>query len=228
MRNLSQKVLTDEEYRRVVAAIDALLADPDSLARRAGLVAIMGLATGLRQNELRRLCWEHVNFSTGTVRVTRLKARGPDWTKGVPESGAVTDTMTISADVLDRLRPLRRHFGPMFVTSRGTPVGARTLLNDWRLVMARAGLERPRTHGARGMHVMRHTYATRLARKTKKPFVVRDALGHKNIATSIAYVENDPEEIRRAVTEAFRTDAFADDGSEAIAQRVAALLRKTA
>ncbi|MBZ0173639.1 MAG: tyrosine-type recombinase/integrase, partial [Phycisphaerales bacterium] len=60
-----------------------------------------------------------------------------------------------------------------------------------------AGIDRPVT-----VHSLRHTFATRLRRKTGDLRIVQVALGHRQLATTEVYAHVGGEEVRRAVSRA--------------------------
>ena len=60
--------------------------------------------------------------------------------------------------------------------------------------LAQAGITRPFS-----IHSLRHTFATRLYRKTGDLYLVQRALGHRQITTTEIYAKVDDDAVRRAV-----------------------------
>jgi integrase/recombinase XerD len=48
--------------------------------------------------------------------------------------------------------------------------------------------------------VLRHTFATDLYQRTRDVFLVKEALGHRSIESTLVYVRSDRERLREVVT----------------------------
>jgi site-specific recombinase XerD len=59
----------------------------------------------------------------------------------------------------------------------------------------RAGIAR-----ATGTHCLRHSFATRLYRRTRDLLLVRTALHHRSITSTMVYAVADRDEVRRVVS----------------------------
>ena len=59
----------------------------------------------------------------------------------------------------------------------------------------RPGVRSPRTFGT---HVLRHTRATDLYRKTGDLLVVKELLGHRSVASTLVYARADEARLRAA------------------------------
>ena len=55
------------------------------------------------------------------------------------------------------------------------------------------------TRSSGTIHSLRHTFATRLYRKTGDLYLVQKALGHRQITTTEIYARVDDQAVRRAV-----------------------------
>ena len=141
------------------------------------------LDTGIRVSEAAALCVEDVELDEKLIRV-----------KG---KGGKQRTRFLPVETRDLLRPLvARQTGeaPLFRTSAGQPVTdrhMRRLLDQWA---ARAGIARP-VHP----HLLRHTFATSLLKKTGNLRLVQLALDHESPKTTAVYAHVADEELRAAI-----------------------------
>ncbi len=53
--------------------------------------------------------------------------------------------------------------------------------------------------GTSGTHALRHSFATRLYRKSRNVLLVKQALGHRNIESTLVYAQADESQLRRAL-----------------------------
>ncbi|MCC7169651.1 MAG: tyrosine-type recombinase/integrase [Planctomycetes bacterium] len=51
----------------------------------------------------------------------------------------------------------------------------------------------------RGAHALRHTFATALYRRTGDVLIVKEALGHRSVASTLVYAQASEERLRRAM-----------------------------
>ena len=132
------RVLTDEEFARTVAAIDAI---PDPHVRVAFLVL---MDTGARKSEVLRARWQDIDLDGGLWRIPSPKSGRPQM-------------IPLAAGTVDLLRNVER-LGPWLVPGRN-PASHRTDLKDaWEEVRIAAKLEGVTIHDLRrtfGLHVAR-------------------------------------------------------------------------
>ena len=76
-------------------------------------------------------------------------------------------------------------------------LGARQIQLNFAQWLAQAGITRPFS-----IHSLRHTFATRLYRKTGGLYLVQRALGHRQITTTEVYARVSDDSLREAVTSA--------------------------
>jgi integrase/recombinase XerC len=84
---------------------------------------------------------------------------------------------------------------PVFRSKSGCRLGARQVQLNFARWLAQAGITRPFS-----IHSLRHTFATRLYRKTGDLYLVQKALGHRQITTTEIYARVSDEALRRAVS----------------------------
>ncbi|MCB9833043.1 MAG: tyrosine-type recombinase/integrase [Planctomycetes bacterium] len=77
----------------------------------------------------------------------------------------------------------KRQLGPVFCARGGTRLGARQAQRRFRELAAEAGIG-----AGASPHALRHTYATRLYATSKDILVVKLALRHRSIESTVIYV----------------------------------------
>ncbi len=124
--------LRPDEAARLVAELPSHLAD----------LAVLTLATGLRQSNASFLTWAQIDMQ-----------RGMAWIHADESKSGKSFSVPLNEDALSVLRS--RHGGhPVYVTTyKGRPV-ARTSTRAWYKALARAGIENFRWHD------LRHTWAS--------------------------------------------------------------------
>jgi site-specific recombinase XerD len=76
----------------------------------------------------------------------------------------------------------------VFRSKSGRRLGARQIQLNSSRWLRQAGITRPFS-----IHSLRHTFATRLYRKTADPYLVQRTLGHRQITTTEVYAKVDDE-----------------------------------
>jgi integrase/recombinase XerC len=84
---------------------------------------------------------------------------------------------------------------PVFRSKSGRRLGARQIQLNFARWLGLAGITRPFS-----IHSLRHTFATRLYRRTGDLYLVQRALGHRQITTTEIYARVSDDTLRRAVT----------------------------
>jgi integrase/recombinase XerC len=167
------------------AQVDALLGALDSArgetARRDGVLIRMLLATGIRLGSALALDVEDLDFATGAVTLRRVKRDR-------------VERIFLGREIRERLEAfVTRRRGPLFRGPQGERLvdrHARRRICDW--------LDRIGAHDAT-VHSLRHTFATRLLRATGDLFLVKRALLHRSIASTVVYVSVSDERLRAAM-----------------------------
>lgn len=128
--------------------------------------------TGARSGEIDKLEWIDVDFEHQTVRIT-------------PEKGSLPRIFKLSAKCVGMLNSLPRTskkvFGDRSVNNQ------RTILERTRKVLARK-LNNPRLLNIH-LHTFRHWFGTMLYHKTKDVLYVKEKLGHRNINSTLIYIQ---------------------------------------
>jgi integrase len=165
------------------------------------LAILLELTTGLRRGEVLGLRWEDVDLDNNLIHVQRTlvtvsNENGPTKTKLVyhpPKTKAGRRLIPLHPRVVDLLRKLQaeqakakeilsseyQDNGLVFCTTKGTPISPRNYNRTFQRLRKKAGLE------GVSPHVLRHTFATRLAEINIHPKVAQELLGHSKVATTL-------------------------------------------
>ena len=152
--------------------------------RRDEALFLTALYAGLRASELAELRWKYVDFAGKCITVVLSKMN----------HGRTVPLHTSLADVLAEWRELQG-FGeeaPVFALVSKKPVRANQINRAARRVAASSGV-------AFTPHVLRHTFATQMLRRSGDLYGVSKALGHSQVAQTEIYLSADPEHIRATV-----------------------------
>ncbi len=159
--------LTTEEYTRVLAAAGSNARD--------FCILTLFLQTGIRISELCALTLGDIDLKAGTLLVREGKGQ-------VEREIALERKATAALKAWQKVRPASGG-ASLFTNYRDEP------LSEWgvRKLLAKhlkaAGVAKKITP-----HSLRHTFASHKARQGVSAFMLKDLLGHKNIATTQIYV----------------------------------------
>lgn len=168
--------LSDEHYAQLVSRLNGDLL----------IVTLLGGDAGLRKGEILGLEWQDVLWSNGTIRVRR-SVNGKEVV--VPKSGKAR-----SVPMTGRLQS---HL-------EGSKQDEGRVLRDWtpekmrwweHKMYDRAGLTVPK----QPLHVLRHTFCSRLAAAGVPAPVIQQLAGHSTILTTQRYMHLAPKTLRDAI-----------------------------
>ena len=179
----------------------------------------VALFTGMRQSEILGLTWDAVDFTTGTISVSKQLSRTEHREKSglfvSPKSGKGR-TITAAPLVLRTLRAQKRKqsemqlkAGPLwsnphslvFTNQTGGPLDQRNVDYQFRRIVFLAGLEGVRFHDTR------HTYAVNAIRAGDDIKTVQGNLGHATAAFTLDRYAHFTEAMQQA--SAARMESFA-------------------
>lgn len=174
--------LSNVEVARLLAAIDRA---NGPLAERDGVLVRLLLGTGLRLGSALALRVEDVDLTLGELRITRAKNNAPI-------------TLPISRDIAD---VLGAHLpeavdGWLFPGRQGGAMTTRQATYRIGSLARSAGLP-----GRATAHALRHTYGQRLYDRTHDVLLVRAALGHQSLQSTMVYARAGQQALRVALRE---------------------------
>jgi site-specific recombinase XerD len=169
-----------DKVRRLIDSIDS--STPTGKRDKAVLLLIARL--GMRGEEVRTLEMKHIVWRAGEIRLPRTKAQRSKTLPLPREVGAAL------ADYLLRGRPhsssrvvVLRHAAPRCALSHPAAVS--------RIVKRCLARARIATPGRPGVHLLRHSLATRMVNAGVPIKQIADVLGHRSINTTAIYTKVD-------------------------------------
>ena len=178
------RALSQQEQDRLLAALaeaeDAGGA-PD-VARDHALFHLM-LATGVRVGSALAVERRDVDLDRGELLIRRVKGDAPD-------------VVYLGREIRAHLRRYLkgRPDGALFTGQGRRPVTARHVARRLRQWLGRAGVERPASP-----HSLRHSFAMGLYARTGDVLLVRAALGHRSLTSTLVYAQADEGRLRAAM-----------------------------
>lgn len=154
---------------------------------------VVALDTGLRCGELLALEWNDIDLKNGEITVYKnlvaVKDRDSEDEKLIlkiqqsPKTAKSIRTVPLTQRALNVLRELKIKQQSLseivFCTNKGTHVFPKNLRRTFQSILSKAKIEKL------GLHVLRHTYATRLFEAGANPKTVSELLGHKNVSVTL-------------------------------------------
>jgi integrase/recombinase XerD len=175
-RSLPRNVLTPKEANRIIDSIDTTTA----LGYRDRTILEVFYATGVRNQELRRLAVADANLEEELLRVNGGKG-GHD--RVVPLSRVACKFLET---YIKGIRPQLvggKATDKLFVSMRGNPIDAHTVGDVVKKYARLASVKKHVTP-----HVWRHTCATHLVKNEANLRHVQDILGHRSLNTTERYL----------------------------------------
>ena len=163
------------------------------------------LGTGMHIGEAQALMWDDVNFEEKTITINKIvtEPHGSPIIENRTKTYAGRRTISVSANIMEYLSMLKEKNNPeinfrnlVFVSSTGN---FRTAANTRRLFerfCTEYGIE------YRGLHALRHTWATRALEAGIDIKKVSVMLGHKNVVTTMNIYQHVLKDSQNDVAEA--------------------------
>ena len=181
----SPSTLSDPERKRMLREVGARKGEA---AARDRVMLELLLGTGIRLAEL-------VGLDLGDVDLDGKRI-------AIHAKGGNDETRFLSTDLRRRLRRYVRQRNQvasdspaLFISNRGTRISNRQVQARFRQWLAWAGIDRP----GLSPHSLRHTFGTRLYRKTRDLVLVGKAMGHKTVEATSIYVHQDDDALEEAL-----------------------------
>ena len=143
------------------------------------------ISTGMRMGEASALTWKDIDFSSGAVTInkTTVKITGSIYIQDHPKTASSVRTIYLSDNVKRHMwqyKTMQENSEEMvFTNSRGNPFIATNLRSRWQSTCKEIGIP------YKGVHSLRHTFATRALEKGIDIKTVSSILGHKNVTTTM-------------------------------------------
>lgn len=175
-----------DDIRRLLAAVDR--ANPKG--RRDYAIMLLASRLGLRASDICGLTFENFHWDTNTLAVTQQKTGEP---LTLP---ILTDVGTAVIEYVKYGRP--KYDGPTVFLRHAAPVGPLTYTTLHSIVshyLTRAGVTVPpgKKHGP---HALRHSLASALLQEETPLPIIAAALGHRDSASTGAYLTIDLTQLR--------------------------------
>jgi integrase len=170
---------------------EALVAAAAALDWRAELIVLLGGEAGLRLGEMMALEWQDIDLEKRQVCVQRS-----DWKGHVtaPKSGQLRH-VGLTIRLAAALRS-HRHLRSKRVLHRDDPAGSpltMKIMQDW---VARAA---ERAQVKKGVHILRHTFCSRLSNQGAPLRAIQELAGHQDIRTTQRYMHLSPSATESAI-----------------------------
>jgi integrase len=146
------------------------------------------ISTGMRFGEATALTWDDVDLDTGAVNITKTSVaiHGSMTIQKHPKTKAGVRTIYLAPTVLEWLKYHRstldedaNYRNLVFPNMRYNIINQQNAILAWKNFCIKNGLE------YKGMHALRHTFATRALESGIDVKVVSSMLGHKNVITTM-------------------------------------------
>jgi len=181
----SPSTLSEPERKRMLREVGAR---KGAAAARDRVMLELLLGTGIRLSELVGLDVTDVDLDGKRI---SIRAKGGD-----------TETRFINANLRRRLRRYLRERNQvladtpaLFLSNRETRISRRQVQARFRLWLQWAGIDR----AGLSVHSLRHTFGTRLYRKTRDLVLVGKAMGHRTTEATRVYVHPDDDALEDAL-----------------------------
>lgn len=179
------RALSDAERERLLAALDGAIGREGERDR---VLFRLMLETGIRVGSALGLNVEDVDLEAGELWLQSTKGDRPDKVFLPPRTAEMLRGFVTGRS------------GPVFVGRGGRRLGARNVQRRFAKCCLEANIGR-----AASPHSLRHTFATGLYRRSGDVFLVKEALRHRSVASTLVYARCGEERLRLGIDGALVT-----------------------
>ncbi len=171
--------LSEADQARLLTTLDK---EEGSKAERDRALFTLLLSTGIRISSALALDVEDLDLEGGEIHVRHVK-------------GGREQVVYMGGDVVDRIREFicGRLSGPLFTSGDGQRLSHRQAQRRLGRALSRAGVRHA------GPHALRHSFAQALYRRTRDVMLVKRALGHSSLSSTMVYAETSGCDLRQAL-----------------------------
>jgi type 1 fimbriae regulatory protein FimB len=187
------KALTQEEIHKVLK-----VASED---RRSHALVLLGLKHGMRASELCNLEVKDVDLKNGEIVIRRLKGslRTTQPLADVPGQPLLSERRVVRAWLEERGKHAN-HLSPrVFVSQKSGKLHRSQLHRIFADIAERAGLPKDKRH----IHCLKHSLGVSMVEANINLAVIKQALGHKSIASTAVYTVPSDATAGKAITATF-------------------------
>lgn len=182
----SVKSLDDEQVSRLLTRVRERAASGDVVGIRDYALLLLFVTTGMRRQEVIGLRGSDIELRKDDL-ILRCKVKGGDYVSRSVEEPLVRDALLVYLRACDRLNALSSE-RPLWTRHdragrQGAPLTSHAFAKNLKRYAREAGIEK--IH----IHQTRHTFARVVSEETGSLTETQEALGHKNLATTRAYVQ---------------------------------------
>jgi len=164
--------------------IEVLKQGEGEAARRDSALIHLMLGTGIRLGSALALNVEDIDVDNMLIRLNNTKRNQPE---------QVYMGNSVQAHLVEFIGEMVS--GPLFIARNGHRVSGRHIQRRFSLWLEKAEITRPASP-----HSLRHTFATALYQRTSDIFLVKEALRHRSINSTLVYAHADDDKIRQAIS----------------------------
>ena len=180
------KFYEDSEFERLVIASAKVNA-------QAELITLLGGEAGLRAGEMQGLEWSDIDFDRRLMNVQRSVWCGVVGTPKGGRSRRVPMTVRLTA-ALKGVRHLRGERVLVLPAHESNMKALKWIRSQMKSAQRLAGLE-----ATGGVHILRHTFCSRLAMRGRSVLEIQKLAGHANLTTTMRYMHLAPSVLTSAI-----------------------------
>lgn len=153
----------------------------------------VALNTGLRLGEICGLCWDRVNFESGSITISRTLTR-----EGIKNTTKTHKARHIPMNTTTRAVLLKRFKSKTTKLVFHTPDGNSIPYDHFTQRDFKKAQKHAQMENMIRFHDLRHTYASHFVMSGGDIYVLQKLLGHSNIETTMIYAHLDERFLREA------------------------------